>query len=648
MKITYADGSVVGTSNGIFITDENGLIRIPNLPKSTVVITEVKAPDGYVLEANTQTIEIDYGKSYTVDFYNSKMSGVQIIKLDNVTRKGLKDAGFSVYKMNGELMGNYTTDINGIIIISGLEPGWYKAVETQAPPGYVLDSTPQDFEATSAEFIKLTFSNTPQSGLVITKRDEADGTPLKGVVYDVMRADGQLVTGNMNDGNQPWTENNSQNATVSMNGTVPGSFTTDANGRIQINGLDAGLYYIIERKALDGYELDPEVHAVTVTPGKMASLQLTNRQKAGLRLLKVDAATNAPIYNVEFMVFDMNGKVVGTYYTDNNGLIDFSGILSEGRYTIRETRPAAGYYNDDMPRTVEFVSGKITEIVWKNTPQMGQIQITKLSGDDNEQNGLPKGTPLAGSVFEIYQYKSGNLADRVVSGSDGRAISKPLPLGRYIIKEVQAPQWYRLSTETLDIELEFATQIIKREFLNYSANTSVKIRKTGVYETMPGDVISYTIKEVANTSTVPLTDFYWRDILPTDAVRLQKIVTGTYNQSLKYKILITTNKGDTRVIADNLSSTQNNVIDCRNVALGLANDEYVTSFSLMFGTVKAGFCQVTAPQIYVTVNKNLPNGYEFANKADVAGKHGSEWISGNTVWVTSVYAPPVKLPRTGY
>jgi maltoporin len=83
---------------------------------------------------------------------------------------------------------------------------------------------------------------------------------------------------------------------------------------------------------------------------------------------------------------------------------------------------------------------------------------------------------------------------------------------------------------------------------------------------------------------VPLTDFYWRDILPTDAVRLEKIVTGTYNQSLKYKVLVTTNKGDTRIIADNLSTTQNNVIDCRNAALGLANDEYVTSFTLVFGT----------------------------------------------------------------
>jgi hypothetical protein len=54
------------------------------------------------------------------------------------------------------------------------------------------------------------------------------------------------------------------------------------------------------------------------------------------------------------MVFDLSNKVVGTYYTDNNGRIDLVGILPEGRYTIREIRPASNYYNDDIPRTVEI------------------------------------------------------------------------------------------------------------------------------------------------------------------------------------------------------------------------------------------------------------------------------------------------------
>jgi uncharacterized surface anchored protein len=494
----------------------------------------------------------------------------------------------------------------------------------------------------------LVVENTAMSGLLIVKTDKATGKPLAGVVFDVRHADGQLVTGLISDGNQPGTVANSPNSTASANGDIAGSFTTDAQGRIQINPLPAGEYHVVERKALDGYELDETVHSVTVMPGKLATLQLTNEQKAGFRLLKIDSVTKQPIYGVEFMVFDANNKQVGTYITDNNGLINFDGILSEGRYTIRETRPADGYYRDDMPRTVEFRSSKITEVVWENTPQMGQIQITKLAGDDNEISGLEKGSPLAGAVFEVYHYKSGNLIDRFVSGTDGRAVSKPLPVGRYLVKEVQAPQYYRVSTEVMDIEVEFATQIIKREFLNYSANTGVKIRKTGSYEAMPGDTIRYDIKEMSNTSSVQLTDFFWRDMLPTDAVRLNKIVTGTYSQSLKYKVMITTNKGDTRVIADNLSSIENNNIDCRNVALGLANDEYVTSFTLIFGTVKPGFTLVSQPQIYASVNKNLPNGYEFGNRADCGGKYSGEWVVGASAWVTKIYAQPSKLPRTGY
>jgi uncharacterized repeat protein (TIGR01451 family) len=250
-------------------------------------------------------------------------------------------------------------------------------------------------------------------------------------------------------------------------------------------------------------------------------------------------------------------------------------------------------------------------------------------------------------VFEVYNYRTGALVDRFVSGNDGRAVSNPLPLGRYLVKEVQSPRYYILSDKTLDIEIEFATQIIKQEYLNYSANTSVYIKKTGNIEAMCGDVIRYDIKAVQNTSSVPLTDFFWRDVLPTNAVRLTKIVTGTFNQKLTYKIVATTNKGDTRVIADNLSTTRNNVIDCSNASLGLKSDEFITSFSCIFGTVKAGFAQVEIPQVYVKVLANLQHGFEFANKADAGGKYLGEWVISNSTSLTKTYNPQ-KLPKTGY
>jgi uncharacterized repeat protein (TIGR01451 family) len=652
------NGEKINTrENGVeWVTDAQGLINIPTLAPGFYIVREIKAPVNYIIDSTPKTVEVKTDAPTVVVVNNKPLAGLKIVKLNAETRNPIEGVEFTIDRMNGEHIDNdfrqytFKTDKAGQIYVPNLADGYYLVTETKAADGYFIESEPKTVLVQSGKTTLLEVLNKPMSGLLIVKTDANTGKPLQGVVFDVRRADGQLVYGTILDGNQPNTGANSPNRTTSPNGDITGSYTTDAQGRILINSLPAGEYHITERKQLDGYELDTEVHAVTVTPGKLATLQLKNTPKAGLRLIKIDSITKKPIYNVEFMVFDANNKVVGTYYTDNNGVIDFSAILTQGRYTIRETRAAAGYYRDDLPRTVEFVAGQVTEIRWENVPEMGQVQIIKKSGDDNEINGLPAGSPLAGATFEIYEYKSGNLVDRFVSGSDGRAVSKPLPLGRYTIKEVAAPQWYKVSDKTLDITIEFATQILKMEVLNYSANTGVYIKKTGPAECMPGDTIKYDIREVRNTGTVPLTDFYWRDSLPVDAARVTKLVTGTYNQSLKYKVIAVTNKGETKVVADNLSTTRNNVIDFSNASLGLRNDEYIVSFTLIFGTVKAGFCQVEAPQVYVKVLAGLPNGYQFANKADCGGKYGREWVLSNSTTVCTVYNPtlPGKLPRTGY
>ncbi|GHU37876.1 hypothetical protein FACS1894105_10770 [Clostridia bacterium] len=642
-----------GEKIGKYVTDIAGKIIVSGLAEGTYIAYETIAPAGYILDSTPQNIIVKSGKTAAAEFVNKPLASLKIIKLNSVTKQPIAGVDFIITKMSGEAVNNefrgrtFTTDNVGQIFIPQLEDSYYIITETRAADGYFIDSKPKTVLVQSGKTTLLEVENTPQSGLLIVKTDASTGKPLAGAVYDVKLADGQFVAGNILDGNQPNTQNNSSSKTTSENGDVTGSYTTDANGRIQINGLIAGEYHVTERKAPDGYEIDTDVHAVTVTPGKLVTLQLTNTPKAGLRLYKIDSVSKKPIFGTEFMVFDGNNKVVGVFITDNNGVIDFSDILTAGRYTIRETRASAGYYLDDMPRTVEFKAGKITEIIWENTPLLGQIQITKKSADANEINGLDAATPLSGAVFEVYNYKSGNLADRFVSGADGRAVSKPLPLGRYTVKEVQAPNWYKLSAETLDIEIEFAGQIIKRDFLNYSVTTGVTIRKTGNIEAMPDDTIRYDIKELRNASNVPLTDFYWRDTLPVNAVRLAKIVTGTFNQPLKYKVQIKTNKGDTRIIADNLSTTRNNVIDCSNAALGLRSDEYVVSFTMIFGTVKEGFAIVEKPQVYVKVLLNLPNGLQFANKADVGGKYSGEWIVGNSVWTTGVFNP-TKLPKTGF
>jgi len=111
----------------------------------------------------------------------------------------------------------------------------------------------------------------------------------------------------------------------------------------------------------------------------------------------------------------------------------------------------------------------------------------------------------------------------------------------------------------------------------------------------------YEIMQMMNESTVPMADFYWRATLPVEAIRAERLITGTYNQNLRYRVLGTTNTGREIVIADNLSTTRNNVIELAPVHLELGANEYIVDFILHFGQVNAGFMSIENPRIFANV-----------------------------------------------
>ena len=226
-----------------------------------------------------------------------------------------------------------------------------------------------------------------------------------------------------------------------------------------------------------------------------------------------------------------------------------------------------------------------------------------------------------------------------------------MPLGRYTIREVKAPNYYSINPTTFTAYLEYPGQIVEFEVLDESVGTGVSIQKTGPKEAMSGQPVKYTFSGIGNNSTVPLDNFYWRDTWPAWQVRLQQVVTGTYNQNLRYKIVYkTTHSGSSyRTLADNLSTQQNYAIDASPVALNLAANERVTEIMFVFGTVKAGFRQVEAPSLSGVTIGGLAGGSTFTNVADVGGTYGGEWIMAVTRWVTKVYAKTIiKLPQTGF
>ncbi len=119
------------------------------------------------------------------------------------------------------------------------------------------------------------------------------------------------------------------------------------------------------------------------------------------------------------------------------------GLTDGGRYYLRELENP-GYVPDTQMKTVYVKAGEVTLVEWQNTPITGQIQVTKTSADYNSMNGWPAGTPIPGTEFEIYHYRTGNLVDTVRTDKNGVAVSKPLPLGRYKIVESKAAAFFGL------------------------------------------------------------------------------------------------------------------------------------------------------------------------------------------------------------
>ena len=616
-KITRGDGSVVRES---VTTDADGVIHLPELDTGTYIITEISAPDGYAIDETPKTVEIRAGQTYEVTFTNTKKGGFTIKKIDEDTRQPLKNAVFKITKSNGEFVKEAETDANGVITLDGLPEGSYIVTEIKAPDGYILQDTPKTFEIKDGGSMELVFTNKKAYGLQIRKIVKDTGEALPGAKFRVEKATGELI----------------------------GEYTSNSSGLVTVSGLEDGVYVVTEIKAPDGYRLDSTPQNVIVKAGELATVTFENAQLSSVRIRKIDAVTREPIGGVRFLIKDEHNNVIGEYTTDSDGYIELEDDLEEGKYYAEEIEAAPGYIRDEEVKTFRVKRGETTEIVWENTPQQGQIQITKKSKDDNPINGLPAGTLLQGATFEIYD-KAGNVVDTIVSNERGVAVSKLLPLGRYTIRETKAPAYYGASGETFEAEIEFSGQIVRLEVLNESVYTNVSIAKSGPKQVVPGQPIRWTVSHIANNSTVPLQSFYWRDTLPYQAVTLDKIVTGTYNARLSYKIVYRTNYNQNyRTLADNLSTAQNRTIQANPTALGLKSGEVVTDFMFVFGNVPAGFRCVETPYVYGNVRSSVA-GTAFVNKADVGGLHNQQWIMSNDAWTTTIYrvTKPV-LPQTGW
>ena len=721
-----SEGKPIGTDNGRFVTGSDGTVTITALnPNATIIVSEDKAPIGYIKDETPKTIVVRSGVPNSLTFDNEPSTTLVIHKyIEGTENEPLSGVAFKVVDGSGAAVGPddgvYYTDKAGEIVLNGLEPGTtVVAREIKSVDGFVLDGTPQDILIKAGTVQNLTFWNKRQGALIINKLDAVTKKPLAGVTFKITTAAGEFVpdeNGKISSNGLYYTNESGQIILKGVTGTLVvteeksiDGYTIDENTRTQtvvvnpddtqslcfynapIGGVelikvnaadktqripnttfeirrvsDGGLvdtvttgpdgrvyvplasdsYYAVETEAGKGYQLDSTPIYFTVEEGKMTTKTVTNKAISGILIHKVNAITGEGIPGVTFLLYDGNHRPIGEYTSDQRGYVYIDDLTESGRFYLRELENE-GYVSDTELKTVYVRSGEVTELTWENTPICGQIQVIKKSANDNPINGLPAGTLLEGAVFEITD-KAGNVVDTIRTNNRGLAVSKRLPLSRYFVREVKAPEHYGISEKELTVYLEHEGQIVRIETENKSLATGISITKTGPKEIMANQPVRYAFSNIANTSNVSLSNFYWRDTIPAQ-VRLEKVVTGTYNFPGTYKIVYRVNGGDYRTLADNLSTSKNYTLAASSVALGLASNERVTEIMFVFGQAPAGFSQVEAPYLHCKAVAGLPAG-SFVNVADAGGTYNGTWVQAVSRWVTSVYGKPTvpKLPRTGY
>lgn len=613
-RVKRVDGQYVGE----YTTGISGLATVAGQQPGFFIVEEVETLSGYILDSTPKTVELRIDKPAEVEFINHKAGSLLIKKVNSVDGSALAGATFKVTTAEGTLIGEVTSNQNGYATLDNLGPGAYIVSEIKGPDGFILDNTPHTIVVKKNETATVEIANTPMSTLEIRKVDSVTGKPLSGITFEVEKLSGERI----------------------------GTFVTDAAGRIVIPDLTPQWVVVRETKTRPGYKLDPDPVNVEIKSGKTTVVKFQNQPYPVLDLLKVDAETGKPMEGVQFRLLDSQKREIGVFTTNRNGRITLTGL--DGGTTVywQEVETLEGYELDESLHKVSLQWGKTSKITIENEKIYGCLEILKVAADGSALAKVHAGDSLAGAVFEIYNQK-GKLVDRITTDENGKAVTKKLPIGEYTGKEVTAPKFFLLNDQTFSFKIKKQDQTIKVTIKDDSKKPEVEIEKRGNVEAMPGQEMSYTLSNIRNNSNCSLDNFWFEDVLPTDAVRIAEIHTGTFNEILTYRITYRTNLSSSyRVLADNLSTQVNHDISC--TIPGLAANEYITAVRFEFGTVQKGFANERNPVLDVNVLPDLPDGYRIQNNVTISGTCDGVPVYDKDYWVTVIVRVPDKpLPKTG-
>ena len=487
-----------------FRTDENGEIDLSMLPPGSYVVTE-KSCDGYVIDEAQRIIELKPNEDAQFVFTNHIKPSLQLIKLSS---DGSRLAGvtFRIAKIeDGSHYLDRTTNSNGEILISDLEPGVYSVRELSSVLDHIPDDTEHHVELFPGQTSTIALTNHKRPNLYIHKSDADTGEPIEHTVYLVKGADGHSIA----------------------------EVETDENGVAVVENLLPGVVEVIEKSVPEPYLLAEDSQMVTLFPNRDRDVYFQNYKRPTIEIIKENSITYDRIENVPFQVWYASNNTatgeyndLGVFYTDEEGRIVLSNpdlSLRDGWFRVKELEPAPGFALADPDTQEAFIAaGEGHTFRFSNRP-LSAISVWKYDSET--------GAAIEGAVFQV-RYLSGNT-----SGTGGTVIGTyrtsangsftvtGCKAGTYIIEELSSDGSHVIDTPPQTVYLSGEDQEVVQVYFGNSPKGSLLIKKVSSGDNSPISDVQFFVTESDGTVVGDSNGYFTTDSAGT--ILIEGIDPGT-------------------------------------------------------------------------------------------------------------------------